>query len=326
MIENFYFKQFTDDDIKSIVSIREGETKLGQVISNNIYCDDTLFVLIGISENIGPQSNFGLPGSENAFQAFLKRFLNMQSNRHLSGDKIAIAGEIIQLTPFSTIENGRKIIEELDEFVYHTALPIFQAGKIPIIIGGGHNNAFPLIKAASIAHQESLSVINLDPHADCRPLEGRHSGNPFSYSFAQNYLTKYSVLGLHKSYNSDYLLQYLDTHQFNYTFYEDYLSGTQNLTVDIKTTCESYEKYNHVGIELDMDAIQFMPSSAFTPSGISVEQARIYITMTAKISNIRYLHLPEAAPITETDQKIVGKTLAYLVWDFLHTRIKYYLA
>jgi hypothetical protein len=40
----------------------------------------------------------------------------------------------------------------------------------------------------------------------------------------------------------------------------------------------------------------------------------------ALMSNVKYLHLPEAAPQTEQDFKIVGKTLAYLVWDFLSVR------
>jgi formiminoglutamase len=321
MTENFQFKRFKEEEIKALISTRDGETKLGERISTDPLAESCTFVIFGITENIGPQSNFGISGSENAFPAFLKRFLNMQSNRHLIGENIAVGGQINQNVKFSTVENGKKLIEELDELVYQTVLPIINAGKIPIVIGGGHNNAFPLIKACSKSKDESLSVINLDPHADCRPFEGRHSGNPFSYAFAEGFLSNYTVLGLHKSYNSEYLLQFLDEHNFHYTFYEDYLSGSQNLTSDIARICESYSKENHIGIELDMDAIQFMPSSAFTPSGITLEQARLYIMHTSQIPNVRYLHLPEAAPMNDNDQKVVGKALAYLVWDFIHHQI-----
>lgn len=322
MTKNFQFKNYQETDLQPLIAFREGETKLGQKISCDPNQGKVQFVILGISENIGPQANNGLPGAENAFSAFLKRFLNMQSNRHLSGENIAIAGEILQLTSFSNVDTAKTLVEELDELVFQIVGPIIQAGKIPIVIGGGHNNAFPLIKATATVTEKNVSVINLDPHADCRPFEGRHSGNPFSYAFAENFLKHYTVLGLHKSYNSEYLLDFLDEHQFKYTFFEDYLFDPMKLTDDIRIACDLHSQASNTGIELDMDAIQWMPSSAFTPSGITLEQARIYLVLTAQIPSVRYLHLPEAAPTNDLENKIVGKALAYLIWDFVHSRTK----
>jgi formiminoglutamase len=37
----------------------------------------------------------------------------------------------------------------------------------------------------------------------------------------------------------------------------------------------------------------------------------------AKSRKVQYLHLPEAAPKNEKEEAIVGKTLAYLVTDFI---------
>jgi formiminoglutamase len=62
-----------------------------------------------------------------------------------------------------------------------------------------------------------------------------------------------------------------------------------------------------------------MPSSAFTPSGFSVEQARYFIQSISSHTSCSYLHLPEAAPTNEGEEKITGKALAYLVWDFITT-------
>ena len=72
-----------------------------------------------------------------------------------------------------------------------------------------------------------------------------------------------------------------------------------------------------LGVELDMDAIIDMPSSAFTPSGFSLEEARKYVIKCAKSKKAAYLHLPEAAPKNEREEAIVGKALAYLVSDFI---------
>jgi formiminoglutamase len=189
-------------------------------------------------------------------------------------------------------------------------------GMIPIVIGGGHNNAYPLIKASAKFYEQAIGVINCDPHADCRPLEGRHSGNSFSYALEEGHLAAYSVLGLHRNYNSQYTVDYLrnnDTVRFR--FWEDITDWLQELDTafaDITT------KGLPLGLELDMDSIAMMPSSAVSPVGLSLSQARAYIRKMAAHQQIAYLHLPEAAPQSEFEKVIVGKALSYLVTDFLH--------
>ena len=173
----FEFNQFTKKKTQSLTSKRDGETKIGEKLCYKI--EDSKYVIIGISEDIGPQANMGLKGSLNAFEAFLSRFLNTQSNRFLNGEEIFIAGEIKQTEAFQNIIEAKKRIEILDEFVKSITEPIIKSGKILIVIGGGHNNAYPLIKASYHKSKKAIDVINLDPHADCRALEGRHSGNPF---------------------------------------------------------------------------------------------------------------------------------------------------
>jgi formiminoglutamase len=70
-----------------------------------------------------------------------------------------------------------------------------------------------------------------------------------------------------------------------------------------------------------MDSIINMPASFITPSGYSIEEARIYIRKTSSRLQTAYLHLPEGAPRRHTAEEIsVGKTLAYLVADFMRVR------
>ena len=65
---------------------------------------------------------------------------------------------------------------------------IIKAKKIPIIVGGGHNNAYGIIKGSALALNKKINVLNIDAHADFRPLEGRHSGNGFSYAFHEGFI------------------------------------------------------------------------------------------------------------------------------------------
>lgn len=313
--EHFEFVPFTKSDVLKWTNTREGEVKLGERVHTGLSAA-AKYVLIGVEEDIGPQANFGNPGAKNAFRASISRLLNMQSNRRYSGENLSCAGVVKQLTEFTTVEEGRRQVEELDELLIELLVPIYKNGQIPILVGGGHNNAYPLIAAFHKAHGQSLEVVNCDPHADCRRLEGRHSGNPFSYARERGFLSFYTVLGLHGAYNSESMLNYMNEQGFYYSYFEEYMKLPSKMTADLQTIIIRSD--DCLGVELDMDSIKGMPSSAYTPSGIDVEHARLYIMKLASSKRkIAYLHLPEAAPVTEQDEKMVGKTIAYLIHDFL---------
>ena len=158
----------------------------------------------------------------------------------------------------------------------------------------------------------------MDPHADCRPLEGRHSGNPFSYARKDGCLSQYTVLGLHAAYNSESMLSYLNEQEFYYSYFEEYIVRPEKLDSDLQTIIIRSD--DPIGIELDLDAIQHMPSSAYTPSGIQLETARKYLMrLSSSKRSAAYLHLPEGAPCTPEEEKTVGKAIAYLIHDFVST-------
>jgi len=319
---NISFKPFSKIELLDLTTKRVGETKIGELIHLSDNLEQCKFAIIGINEDIGPQANGGLPGSISAFKSFIQRFLNVQSNEFLNGKEICVLGEVFVNEPFTTLEKARIAVEEIDDFVFKLVQPIVEKGIIPIVIGGGHNNAYPLIKSCYTSLNNAIDVVNLDPHADCRPLEGRHSGNSFSYAKEHHFLNHYSVIGLHESYNSAYIYNYLRKHNFIYTLFEDHLLDPLLTQKTIAKILENKEEKRFIGIELDLDAIAMMPSSAFTPSGFSIENARIYIQLLAQNQNICYLHLPEGAPSNQIEEKIVGKTLVYLVLDFIKTTIK----
>jgi len=309
----FHFESFSFEDINLRYSPREGETKLGDKIGT---ANDARYVILGIEESIGPKANKGNDGAQNGFESFLSKFLNMQSNESLVGDNVHVIGKIA--TDFDDLipEKYCDAVEELDEFVINILSSKIKANQIPIVIGGGHNNAYPLIQHSFAKNKSKLNVINLDAHADYRPIEGRHSGNPFSYAFRDGCIDSYTVFGLHQRYNSQRIIDDLLRDKHEFTFFEDYIDGVK----DIKDDIDSYVKGNsqsNVGVELDLDSIENMPSSAFSPSGVSLNVARYYVRRMAQLNNISYLHLPEGAPLNEFERTVIGKTLAYLVTDFI---------
>lgn len=314
--KHFSFQPFENSELKQLTSVRSGEVKLGEAIHLSP-TDHTRFIILGICESIGPRANNGIPGAENAFDAFLTRFLNMQSNRYLSGKEICLPGKILQHRPAEEGTHLSTIVEELDDLVIDVLSEFSNENSVLIIIGGGHNNAYPIIKSIHQRMGIPLHVLNLDPHADCRATEGRHSGNPFSYALNQGHLSSYNVMGLHQAYNNETILNFLEENNSKFSFYDDIISGKTTFEQQLSEFITYLNGKNPVGIELDMDAIAFSPSSAYTPSGVNADEARKYVSQCSAQLKPVYLHLPEAAPVTELDKKISGKLLAYLTYDFI---------
>ena len=336
-----YLKIYDKKSIEKLTRKRQGEVKLGECVQvldvlsmeEGLKKSSAKFVLIGLPEDIGVRANFGRGGAHTAWQPALSNILNTQSNEFFRGDELLVLGHIdfddlIKLSYGASVDKLRELVAIVDERVTEVIKLIVSCGKIPIIIGGGHNNSYGNIKGAALGLKDAgkisdvkINCINSDAHTDFRALEGRHSGNGFSYAFHQKYLKNYAIVGLHQNYNSQKVLDELNTYSdfIQWSFFEDIFikeeysfkhAVMQGITFTDDTFC---------GIELDMDTVQNIPSSAKTSSGISANQARQYITWCAQHTNAVYLHIAEAAPVLshiKTDNK-TGKLIAYLVTDFI---------
>jgi formiminoglutamase len=311
---------YSNKTILPVTSKREFETKLGEKLQFVSSIEELKnfpksFVLIGIPESVGPEANHGKSGAENAWSSFLKSFVNIQHNHFIDSKNIILLGEFeFNFPQTDDVSELRKQVTEIDDSVYPIIQKIVELGHIPIIIGGGHNNSYPLLKGTSLAKNTSVSCLNIDPHADFRVLEGRHSGNGFSYAYNEKYLGKYAIHGLHENYNSQFILDELFKHNIAFSLFDEMLFNT-SFEDNILRLLRTLD--NEICLEIDVDSIAYMPSSALTPTGFSIEHIRKFIHLICKEKSINYLHISEAAPQTDEEKLMVGKTLSYLVTDFI---------
>ncbi len=328
-------KIYSEKDIASFIKKRAGETKFGEKVAFVKTLEDlknhpAKYVLLGIPEDIGVRANYGNPGTSKAWEASLGSLLNIQQNHLTNAENVILLGEIDCETQMKQAEEISKeenhyteklgeLVTQIDHKVSEIIKTIVEAGKFPIIIGGGHNNSFGNLKGTSEALQKPINCINFDAHTDFRPLEHRHSGNGFSYAFVDGYLKKYFVFGLHRNYTSEAVFNSIEknSHRVNFNLFED-ISVKHKLTFseglkDAKNFCCN----ENFGIELDMDAIEFMGSSAITPSGFTLTEARQFVSYFSKIENAKYLHICEGSPSAGIFSNQVGKSIAYLVSDIL---------
>jgi formiminoglutamase len=337
--------RFTTSELSKITNFRCGEIKFGekmillpkdQEIKHFLANTDAKFVLFGIPEDIGIRANHGRPGAFSAWDNAIKSIANIQHNRFNKGNEIILLGKldvsnemkIVENLQFEEIADRKKmsdLVVAIDKEVAHLVSVIVTSGKIPILIGGGHNNAYGAIKGTALAKGKSINAINFDAHSDFRILEGRHSGNGFSYAFEEGFLKKYFVFGLHESYTTKSVLTELKRmpEQIGFNTYDEIkIKKEKNFDQEL-LTAKYFIDNDFFGVELDLDAIPNIACSAMTPSGFSVEEARQFIYYFGKNQKSAYLHICEGSPELDTVQNnhMVGKLIAYLVSDFMKAKM-----
>jgi len=348
-----HFKFYNKQDILSITKIRRFETKLGervQVIANPSNIEASLqasaanYIILGIPEDIGVKANGGIGGTDSAWLAFLKAFLNIQSNDFLEGGNMMVLGhfdfasiaELIDRNAFNEEEKMaayRHAVNTIDDSVEQLIHLITQNKKIPIVIGGGHNNAYPCIKGAAKGFYKAgvipiaqINAINLDAHADFRPMEGRHSGNGFSYAEEGGSLENYCVIGLNENYIPKNVWMDMVNNPFiDCITYEDIFVHEKRTFIQAVAHATSFTDDTLCGIELDMDSIADALSSAQSKVGISPIQARQFMQYAAADTKAAYLHISEGAVQLSNGDKDpgTGKLISYLVSDFVKAHMIY---
>lgn len=434
-------------ELSQFYTKRWKETKLGEIVKtlpNAIFSASSLleakkagarYALLGIPEDIGPRANGGRGGCRGAWSAFLSHFLNQQSNYFLSGENLLVVGCIpcddlcadAEHIPENTEaqEYWRALCSRLDERVYPVIAALVAYGYIPIVIGGGHNNAYPIIKgtayglslaslpelsleehplikvafgqsgstlgetlakrplsapkaafqlamaleyltssggeqpAISISdsicaeeislaeavrrhlqqskptqansqylgplddggqHFLPISVVNCDPCGDFRALEGRHSGNPFSYAKLARYLKNYCLVNYHEDLNSANMLAYMraqGVRAFSYesVFIRHEFSYADTLDFIIQLMGSSKDM---IGLELDLHSIAHMGADRGSIWGLSLEEAAFYVHAMSASLPIVYAHFPEGAPsLVDGGAQSIGQGLALLVSTFI---------
>lgn len=342
-----HFKFYDKEDVLSLTRIRRFETKLGErirVINNKHHLEQSLqqstatYVLFGIPEDIGVRANYGTGGTDSAWIPFLTAFLNVQSNDFIGGEEILLLGHfdfgdikyLIEQHAHGQeerIDAYRHAVNTIDEEVESLVKYITAQGKVPVVIGGGHNNAYPLIKGAAKGLYKAghialaqINAINLDAHTDFRPSEGRHSGNGFRYAEEDGYLLKYCAVGVHENYlPQNVWLDIVNNPFIDFITYEDIFIHEKRNFIQAIAHATGFTEDNYTGVEVDLDCIEGTLASAATPAGISPLHARQFVNFAGMDTRPAYLHICEGAAQLHDGRKddTTGKLISYLVSDFV---------
>lgn len=315
---------------KKSIKLKKLEDKL-----DNSEVSDKKFVILGSPEGVGPYANNGRNGAYGAWNAFLESFKN---NLAPVAENTLILGNIYlaDLQRKSEYYDNsrekdklelRRMVTQIDRRTEPVLRTILEAGLIPIVIGGGHNNAYPLIKeSAKLSSNNKISCISLDLHADLRKTDGRHSGNAFSYAFENSLLHSYYIFGLHENYHSDSYYEKVkglkNKGKINYSTYTQItkkFEKTFNQEMNKAKRWLKDQKAEKIGLEVDLDSVEGIPTSAIT-------EVRVPFTFTQKfVGNITseflplYFNISEGAPDLgkRNSKKVVGDSISKLILSFI---------
>jgi formiminoglutamase len=343
-----HFKYYNKEDVLSVTSVRRYHSKVGERIqvikpgsgqlSAALQQSACRYVLLGIPEDIGVKANFGVGGADTAWLPFLHALLNYESNDFFPADNVLLLGHFDFGDVKFLIENNAQSQEEMVEAYRHALIDIdgqvedmvkhiVSAGKIPIIVGGGQNNAYPIIKAtAKSLHKADkipiaqINAINVSATTGYGTAEGRHSGNAFRYAGLDGYLGKYCVVGLQETVVPQGEL--MDVHGdpfIDFVTYEEIFLRERRNFIQAISHATGFTEDNYTGLELNMDAIAMSLNSSAAPTGIDFLHARQYLGFAAQDSKVAYLHISEAAVQLKDGRRneYTGQMIATLVADFI---------
>jgi len=350
MLKHFSF--YSKQDLLNQTRLRRYETKLGEKLrvvddpdklAESIASSSAKYVLFGVPESIGVQANYGIGGAETAWPSFVRSLVNIQSADKFTGEEIIIPGffdfsEVMRVidshskSPDEKVDACRHAVANIiDDEVEELVKLIVVAGKIPIIVGGGHNNCYPVIKGSAKAlhklgkiSKPQINAVNVDAHADFRIMEGRHSGNGFRYAMEEGYLGKYAIVGLHENYNPQSMMDDLYSNiNIQYSLFEDIFMHERLNFMQSLAQAFSFTDDQFTIVELDLDAVEGILSSAMTPSGISAMHARQYLNFAGANQQIAAVHICEGAERLQNglESGHTGKLIAYLVSDFIKSAV-----
>lgn len=227
---------------------------------------------------------------------------------------------------FGIYDHGNLVCSESDlEGAHHAVTTVVQEllekGYFPIIIGGGHDVAYPHYHALRkfLGNQNTIGIINLDAHFDLRePINGPTSGTPF-FQIAMDCLNsktdfKYFPIGIQKQSNNNRLFENARAFGVNY------ISGDQFKLVNRKMCeheiCNFMDKCDSVYLTIDMDgfAAEISPGvSAPSPAGFSVEMARWVLDTVSRSEKLISIDFAETNPLYDVDNR-TAKLAAHFIY------------
>ncbi len=268
-------------------------------------------VLIGVPQDEGVKRNKGRPGAKKAPDE-IRKYLYRHTPFNFKFKKQITDLKIFDLGNLKT--DGE--LEEIHERLYFVVCEIIKIGTLPIIIGGGHDIAFPDYLGFAKNFKER-AVLNIDTHLDVRDSQLRNSGTPFRQILECEYKpNKLIEVGIQSYANSIHHFEYaLKNGVKIFTLDEIKERGIDFVLNVVKSELENLS----IHLSFDTDSVKGADASGVSatyPDGLSAEDV-IKIALYCGLNfNVKVLDIAEVNPEFDIDGK-TARLASYFILNFL---------
>lgn len=346
-----WLRPVAEGDLRTMTSGRAGETRLGEVMrtvdTEGHVPPGTRVAILGIPEDVGVRANLGRPGTRRMWREALRALVHMQANDTIDASSVAVAGTVdvrdIQReaksadralaaarreaalggrraaraaeSAASLLGRLRELCAEIDGRVEAVTAHLRGAGAVPIVIGGGHNNALGIMAGCAKFARRSMNCVNVDLHGDLRAMEGRHSGNPFTYAAHGGVLERYAVIGLQECTANSAVMEALRDPRMRAFTLDAIIRGEIDLAASIDGAV-THAGSGPATVEIDIDCVTGAPASATAASGLSPREVRMCAARLSRELDVHAAHIAEGAPgLGPWPDAMLAKLVAELVCD-----------
>ncbi|PSL06437.1 formimidoylglutamase [Cecembia rubra] len=218
-------------------------------------------------------------------------------------------------------------MEGTHSVIFATVKKILSQKVFPVIIGGGHDLAFPHGHAVieyCLEKGEKLGIINLDAHFDLRPTLGGqgHSGSPF-FQLGNKYPKDfhYFCIGIQRAANPPQLFEIAKSMKVQWMEAEELtLNNWSQIAEQIDRFCQQVNKI-YLSIDMDGFSSAFAPGvSAPSPWGFQPDLAAKVVQMIARSGKLISLDIVELNPAYDIDNstsRLAARVIEYALRNIL---------
>ena len=274
---------------------------------------DSKIALLGYAVDAGVISNGGRNGAKDGPDS-IRKMLGPLANHINEKTLVYDYGNIV-------VEDDNSDAAQL--LMCDTICSFLQENHLPVILGGGHDAAFPHflgIQKYLETTGQTVGIINFDAHFDLRSLiDGKgHSGSPFlqianQFSNSFNYL----VLGIQKASNPKTLFETASSLNCNFIEIEQFNIAHWDLVKNSITNFIASVDKVYVSIDLDGFSSAYAPGvSAPSPIGFTPEIVWKSLDVIIQSNKLLCFDIVELNPTFDQDNataRLGARCLEYIV-------------
>ena len=271
--------------------------------------------IMGYACEEGVKRNQGRIGSFDGPDAIRKQLAKMPN--HLNSE--------VLLTDVGNVQCLNGDIEGAQLQLDHYVTSILSSDALPILLGGGHDMAYPHYSGIKryLNKNQSIGIINFDAHFDLRNNDkGNNSGTPF-YQIAKDCQKdsstfNYLCLGIREDANDKVLFEIARELGVHYIANQDFSRSSAKHVVNKLLDFVSEVDHIYTTIDLDGFSSAFAPGvSAASPIGFAPPMVLETLQMIIDSKKLISLDIAEMNPKYDRDDQ-TAKLAASLVHFVMH--------